>query len=280
MIQERSSRIPGKREGGNRALIVAWSHDAGGIASSVIEFLDKKLGLERFGEIEPVEFFSLDGVRIEDDLIQFPESRFFSPPSADNIIVLHSDAPSRDHYKFLNTILDFARDNFKVKDLYTVGGIVSSSAHLNPRRVFAVVNRRELKGELAPYGVELDVDYRTPAGSMPTLSSFLLWVAKRRGIPGCGLWVNVPFYLSALADPIASKCILEVLDRKFELGLDFRELDLEIAKLNEDLEQLMRRDTDISRYIQMLERGIALSEDEGEKLAQEVAEFLLTRAPG
>ncbi|HAZ31298.1 MAG TPA: hypothetical protein DCY61_01150, partial [Dehalococcoidia bacterium] len=76
------------------------------------------------------------------------------------------------------------------------------------------------------------------------------------------------------ADPIASKCILEVLDRKFELGLDFRELDLEIVKLNEDLEHLMRRDTDISRYIQMLERGIALSEDEGEKLAQEVAEFL------
>ncbi|MCL0087719.1 PAC2 family protein [Dehalococcoidia bacterium] len=280
MIQEQSARIPGKRGAGNPTLIVAWSHDAGGIASSVIQFLDKKLGLEPFGEIEPVGFFSLDGVRIEDNLIQFPESRFFSPSSADNIIILYSDAPSLDHYRFLNTILDFARDNFKVKELYTVGGIVSASAHLSPRRVFAVVNRRELKGELAPYGVELDVDYRTPAGSMPTLSSFLLWVARRRGIPGCGLWVNVPFYLSALADPIASKCILEVLDQKFELGLDFRELDLEIAKLNEDLEQLMRRDPDLSRHIQMLERGIALSEDEGEKLAQEVAKFFLTKAPG
>ena len=294
MIQEQLSRIHGKRAEGNPTLIVAWSHDVGGIASSVMEFLDGKLGFEPFGEIEPVGFFSLDGVQLEDDVIQFPESRFFSSSSEDNIIILHSDAPSRDHYRFLNTILDFAQHNFTSSEfrvpssegcgdpvlstqysVLTIGGIVSASAHMSPRRVFAVVNRHELKGELAPYGVELDVDYRTPAGIMPTLSSFLLWVAKKRHLPACGLWVNVPFYLSALADPMASKCILEVLDRKLDLGLDFRELDLEIAKLNEDLEQLMRRDSDISRYIQMLERGIALSEDEREKLAQEVAEFLL-----
>lgn len=251
----------------------------GRIAPSVIESLDKKLDFEAFGEIEPPGFFSLDGVRIEDDLIQFPESMFYSSSSARNIIVLESDAPSREHYKFLNAVLDFAQDHFEVKELYTIGGIVSASAHLSPRRVFAVVNRRALKGELAPYGVELDVDYQTPPGSMPTLSSFLIWVAKRRGIPGCGLWVNVPFYLSAPGDPTASKCILEVLDRRFGLGLDFRELDLEIEKLNEDVQQLMRQDPDISRYIQMLERGIALSESEGDKLAQEVAEFLLRKAP-
>ena len=274
MIQEQLSRMYGKRGEGNPALIVAWNDDAGGIAPGVIEFLDEKLVFEPFGEIEPVGFFSLDGVLLEDDVIQFPESRFFSPSSATNIVILHSDAPSRDHYKFLNTILDFAQDNFKVKELYTVGGIVSASAHISPRRVFGVVNRRELKGELATYGIELDVDYRTPSGIMPTLSSFLLWVAKRRGIPGCGLWVNVPFYLSALADPTASKCILELLDQKFELGLDFREVDLEIAKLNENLEKLMRRDSDISRCIKMLERGISLSVDEKEKLAQKVAEFL------
>ncbi len=274
MTREQPSRIRGKREAGNPTLIVAWSYDAGGVAPGVIEFLARSLGFEESGEIEPLGFFSLDGVQIEDDLIQFPESRFYSSSSARNIIILDSDAPSREHYKFLNAVLDFSRDNFKVKELYTIGGIVSASAHLSPRRVFAMVNQRQLKGELAPYGVKIDMDYQTPPGSMPTLSSFLIWVAKRRGIPGCGLWVNVPFYLSAVGDPTASKHILEVLDARFELGLDFRELDLEIEKLNENLEQLMRQDADISRYIQMLERGIALSESEGEKLAQEVAEFV------
>ncbi len=239
----------------------------------MIEFLDKKLGFEVFGEIEPLGFFSLDGVRIEDDLIQFPESRFCLC-RARNIIILDSDAPSREHYQFLNAVLDFAQHHFKVKELYTIGGIVSASAHLSPRQVFSVVNRRKLKGELAPYGVEINMDYQTPPGSMPTLSSFLLWVAKKRGIPGCGLWVNVPFYLSAVGDPTASKYLLEVLDRRFELGLDFKELNREIEKLNEDVDQLMRQDADISRYIQMLERGIALSESEGEKLAQEVAGFV------
>lgn len=278
MIQEQSSRIPGKRD--NPTLIVAWSHDEGRIAPSVIKFLKKNLGFERFGEIEPVGFFSLDGVRIEDDLIQFPEIRFYSSSSVRNIIILDSDVPSHEHYKFLNAVLDFAQDNFKVKEICTVGGIVSVSAHLSPRRVFAVVNQRELKGELAPYGVETNVDYQTPPdNSMPTLSSFLIWVAKRRGIPGCGIWVNVPFYLSALGDSTAAKCILKVLDGRFGFGLDFGELDLQIRKLNDDMGQLMRQDRDISRYIQMLERGIALSESEGEKLIQDVAKFLLRKAP-
>lgn len=275
MIQEQLSRIPGKHGEGNPTLIVAWTHEVGGIASDVIEYLDQALRLEPIGEIDPVGYFPLDGVQLENDIIQFPESTLFSLPSAQNIIILHSNPPSNDHYRFLNSILDFTQGNRQIKEIYTIGAIVSASAHMSPRQVFGVVNQSELKIDLATYGVELNVEYRTPKDNMPTLSSFLLWIAKRRGIPGCGLWVNIPFYLSTITDPIASKCMLELLDRKFELGLDFGGLELEIAKLNQDMEQLMRQNSDINRFIQMLERGIALTEDEREKLTQETTEFLL-----
>jgi proteasome assembly chaperone (PAC2) family protein len=257
-------------------LIVAWSYDVGGMAPRVIDFLDKKLGLEGFGEIKPEGFFSLDGVRVEEDVIQFPESEFYSCQKR-NILIFESDIPNREHYKFLNTVLDFAVDRCKVKEIYTIGGIVSSIPHLSPRRVSGVVNRPELKRKLARYGVSTNVDYQTPPGGRPTLNSFLLWVAKRRDIAGCGLWVEVPFYLAATEDPLAAKHVLTFLDRRFNLSLDLGELDLEIEKLNKDIEELKRQNPDITRYIERLERGITLSESEGETLAREVVEFLQKR---
>ena len=145
----------------NPSLIVAWSYDAGGLAARVIDLLDRNLGLEVFAEIKLPEFFSLDGVAIEEDLIQIPESRFYYC-QARNILIFESDAPSREHYRFLNTILDFAIDRCKVKELYTMGGIVFPIAHISPRRVSAVVNQLKLKRKMARYGVETNVDYQTP----------------------------------------------------------------------------------------------------------------------
>jgi len=260
----------------NPSLIIAWGYDAGGLAAGVIELLDKNLGLEIFAEIKTPEFFSVDGVAIEEDVIQIPESRFYYC-QARNLLIFESDAPSREHYRFLNTILDFAVDRCKVKELYTMSGIVSQIAHINPRKVFAVVNQSKLRRKLARYGVETNVDYQTPPGERPTLRSFLLWVAQRRDVAACGLWVEVPFYLADVGDPAASKRALEFLDRRFKLGLDLGELDLEIQKLNKDIEELKRQTPDVDRCIEMLKSGIALSEDEGERLAEEVAKFLQER---
>lgn len=262
-----------KRAFRNPSLIVAWNYSAGGLATRVLDFLDKQLGLGIFAEIKLAEFFSLNGVEIKDDVIQFPESRFYQC-RAKNILIFESDVPSRDHYKFLNTVVDFAIDQCKVKELYTIGEIISATGHFSPRRTSAIVNEPKLKKKLVRYGIEININYHTPPGGMPTMNSFLLWVAQRRNVAGCNLWVDVPFYLAGAGDPKASRHVLGFLDRRFKLSLDFGELDREVDKLNKDMEELKRQKPEINRFVEMLERGIALSESEGEMLAREVAEFL------
>ncbi len=146
--------------------------------------------------------------------------------------------------------------------------------HTKPGRIFAVVNQPELKKPLIQYGVETELGYHTPSAGRPTLNSFLLWVAKRREVAGVSLWAEVPFYLAATEEPRACRQMLTVLNRRFDLGMDLGELDLVVREQNERIEQLKCQNAAVSRCVEMLERGIMLSENESEQLAREVTEFL------
>lgn len=239
----------------------------------VVDFLNKKLEAEDSGEIEPWPFFNLGGVLIVNDVLWFPESKFYWCQEK-NLLIFKSSAPDREYYRFLSTIIDIAQNHYRVNELYTIGGIISATSHSNPGKVFATVNRPELKKALLSCGAETGLDYHTPPGGRPTLSSFLLWVAKRREVAGASLWGEVPFYLAATEDPRAGKQMLAVLNKRFDLGMDLGELDRAIEEQNEKIEELKRQNAAISRFIEMLDRGIAISETETEQLAREVTEFL------
>jgi proteasome assembly chaperone (PAC2) family protein len=273
VIEEQPYRVYRPPQPQNPSLIVAWSQDAGQLGPRVVDFLNKKLGAQDSGEIEPWPFFHLGGVSIGDNVLQFPESKFYWCQDKD-LLIFKSGAPDREHYQFLSTIIDIAQNYYRVKELYTIGGIVSATSHINPNRIFAAVNQPELKNTLQAYGIETGLNYHTPHGGRPTLSSFLLWVAKQREVAGVNLWGEVPFYLAAASDPRADKQMLTVLDKRFDLGMDLGELDAEVKEQNEKIEELRRQNAAVSKFIEMLERGIMISEAESEQLAREVTEFL------
>lgn len=255
------------------SLVVGWSTDAGKLGAKVTDYLNRKLGGQSFYEIEPIEFSPLSGVTIEDDLIQFPEAKFYSCPKND-LMIFRSDPPSYEWYKFLSLILDIAEHYRHVKELYTIGGVVSLAAHTAPRELMGTFNSLELKEALSDYNLTRGLDYETPSGQRPTLNSFLLWVAKRRNIPGVNLWVPTPFYLVTVDDPMAKKTVLEFFNRRFDLQIDFSDLDEEIARRNEKIAQMRTRSPEIDEYIARLERNLRLSEDENERLIKEIEKSL------
>lgn len=255
------------------SLVVAWSQDGGRLGPKVLEILNQKLGGQEIAELEVSAFFSMWGVQIENDIIQFPESKFYFCEGKD-LILFRSDIPAQEWYSFLNTILDVAVLH-KVKEVYSLGGFISSMAHTGLRRTIGVVNKPELKDTIREFVPDINtLEYQTPPGSRPTLNSYLIWAAKRRNIPCINLWAEVPFYLAALEDPKACKNMLAILDRKFKLGITFDDIEAEIAAQNEKIQRLRNEKPDISRYIEMLEKGIMLNQDESEKLAKEALEFL------
>lgn len=255
------------------SLVLGWSEDMGNLGWKVTDYLNWKLGGEKFAEIEPEDFFSLGGVAIEGNLARFPESKFYACQE-NELVVFQSDSPSAEWYKFLNSVLDVAEHHCRVKELYVLGAMVSFSAHTAPRELLAVVNSAEMKEVLGQYDLARDMDYQTQPGERPTLNSFLLWIAKGRNIPGVSLWVPIPFYLAAMEDAQAQKKVLSFLNERLDLKIDFTDLDQEIREQNEQLARARSRFSQIDDYINRLESNLMLSEEENGELIKKIEDFL------
>ena len=253
----------------NPSLLIGWqTHDTGKLSSRVIHYLNEKMEGREIAEIKPTGFFSFGGVRFRNDFIQVPESQFWACEKR-NLILFKSDEPEFEYYQFLTTVLELAESRFQAKEVVTLNGTLSFIAHTHPRRIFTVFNQTELKERLQGFDTE-ELTWEGP----PALSSFLLWVAKQRGIPGVSLWVEIPFYLAAKEDPQAIKITLSFLNRRFGLGLDLSEFDLRIQEQNEKIAQLREDDSEINEFINRLEKGLILDEEEQLKLTKEVYDLL------
>ena len=255
------------------SVVVVWNQDVGRLGPKVADYLTGQLDGQELGEISPEGFFSLSGITVEDDIAQFPESKFYRCQDED-FVIFRSDIPRFDWYGFINLVLDIAEKYFKIKHIYTVGGMVLPSAHTTPRTLLSVVNSTEMKRVLGHYDVVHDMDYETREDQRPTFSSYLLWAAKIRDIPGACLWVPVPFYLMTVEDPQACKKVLEFFNRHLELNINFADIDNEVAGQNNKIAQARSQFPDLDGYITKLESNLGLTADEGEKLVKEIDELL------
>lgn len=255
------------------SLVVGWSDDAGRLGGGVIDYLNRKLGGRMFCEIEPVQFFPLGGVAVEDDVVQFPESRFYACPQCD-LATFKSNPPQAEWTRFAGLIVDVAEQNCRAREIHTISGMVTLSAHTAPRQLVATFNSVDVKEELQSYDLAGNIDYETQTGQRPALNTVLLWDARRRNIPGIGLWVPVPFYLAGLDDPLARRKVVEFYNQRLSLGLDLSDLDEEVARQFLRLAEARGSSPQIEESISKLENDQALTEDESLRLINEIEKVL------
>ena len=276
MSEKHPYTIFGKPGFSSSSLIVGWAQDAGKLGARVIDYLNGKLSGRAFGEIEPTDFFALGGVAVENDVAQFPEAKFYCCPESGLVLFL-SDLPAAEWYRFLDLVLDVAERYCNVKEVYSVGGMFSYGVHTARREMFAIANSVQMKQVLLDYELAGDTDYETPPGQRPTLSSYLLWAAKKRGLAGAGLWTTVPFYLAAAEDPEAWKKPLVFFDTRFDLGIDFTDLDENIARQNDKVARARSESYEIDDYMRRMESNLVLTEEDIERLTAKIEEYLRGR---
>jgi proteasome assembly chaperone (PAC2) family protein len=251
------------------SLLIGWqTHELGKLASTVIHFLNERMGGREIAELKPFGFYSFGGIRFRHDLVQIPVSHFWACEKK-NLLIFRSDEPEFEYYQFLDTVLEWAESHFQAKDVYTLNGTFSLIAHTQPRRILAVFNQNEFKENLQGYDLE-ELTWEGP----PALSSYLLWIANRRGIPGVSLWVEIPFYLAEREDPQAIKATLSFLNKRFKLDLDLSEFDLRIRNQHERIARLREENIEINDTIRRLENGLMLNDEEQLKLTKEVHDIL------
>ena len=250
------------------SLIVGWEgRDMGKVGVVVLDFLREKLGAEELGELDLADFLSFGGAAYRSDVIREPLSKFWI---SRKLLLFKSVEPEGRWYEFLNKILDFAA-SYGAAEVCTVSGTAAFIAHTEPRRLLFVINRPDLRESLLELGAE-PMEYEGP----PAISSYLIWVARMREMPGISFWPQVPFYLAPFEDLEAAYVVLSLLDRKFDLSLDLSELEEEIGRRNEKLVEFRKSNPEVDRIINKVERREAITEEEQHKLLQELQSFIRT----
>jgi len=249
------------------SLIVGWNYDTSKLGQNVIDYLINKFQGSSYSEIIPTDFFSMGGVNIYNDIVQFPECTFYSFPEK-GLSIVRSDPPQQEWYRFLSLILDTTQQCFHVEEIYAIGGMVSLSAHTTPRQLLAIHNSADIKEKLTQYNLSGDMNYETPPGHRPTINAFLLWAAWKRNIPAVSLWAQIPFYLVNTTDTKAKKKVLDFINQRFCLGIDFNDIDEEIRQQNQMIADLRNSIPDIDESIKRLECNLQLSEERSERLLQ------------
>ena len=259
----------------NSNLLVGWDDDAGKMGLSVTDYLISKLNCELFCEIEPRAFFPMNGVLVDNDVAQFPACNLYYSPGK-NIAILRSSLPKFEWHSYLNIVLDIAERICYVNEVYTIGGMISVLAHTAPRTIMATMNTSRVRETLENYNIELSMNYETPYGQRPTMSSYLLWVARQRNITGISLWVPIPFYLVSVEDITASRQIIDFFSRRFSLGLDLSDLDKQVNEQNRKITAAIDHDPESKELIQKLESNVSLTEEDGQKLLKIIQQHLLS----
>ena len=77
---------------------------------------------------------------------------------------------------------------------------------------------------------------------------------RRQNVGGVSLWAAVPHYLPGIANPVGARALLRVLSDMTDLSLDLDPLDGAIARFHQQLEEALRENDDLRRYVARLEQ--------------------------
>ena len=209
--------------------IAGWV-DAGGAGAGAMSALAEQLeDSQTFGSIDLAALSDLQQTRPtarwEDDarVIDWPRINFECgripggrEGAGRDLVLVRGPEPSLRWPAVSSSVVDAAR-RLGVRQAATLGGIPALVSHRKAAVVTASATQRSLAQELVP----LRPDYAGPTG----LQTVVLRALGDAGIPGAGLWAQVPQYVAGSPSPPAIRALLGRLAEIYNLGLDLRALD-------------------------------------------------------
>jgi hypothetical protein len=286
-------------------LIVGWP-GIGNVGIVAVETLRRQLEAEYLGEIEPEPFFYPSGVVIKGGILEalnFPGSRFYYKklPQRDLILFIGEEQPAETGatyasggkaYEMAGLVLDVAQ-KFGCRRVITSGAAVSAIHHNYAPGVWVVAGDAKLLAEINERRgsrFQSELQGRGAQANISGLNGLLVGVAAQRGILAACLMGEVPDYLARapMPYPAASRSVLEVLSRLYDLRLDFSELEEMRQQMGDMVEQLFSQFPDeikekISQRPQArveVEGGEAITEEDKTWMAEHIEDLFRPAAGG
>lgn len=213
-------------------------------------FLIKQLGANRFAELYSPHFPYYVLVNKKGS-VRLLRSEFFfweNPTGEQDLVFLTGDSQAQTiegQYEVTNSILEFAV-KLGVRTILTIGGY-RNEAEKAPKVVAVSTSPELLKKALEAKAIA------SPAGNpIVGTAGLLLGLAKFRKINALCLLGETNGYLP---DPVASKSVLEVLQKMLGLEIKLDELDTQIEKSKEIVTRMREIEERRERYAQKMRKS-------------------------
>jgi proteasome assembly chaperone (PAC2) family protein len=236
--------------------------NAAEVSSSALQHLVENLKAKEFASISTESFYQVPFSRPvatikEGRLIELksPGNHFYyskNPPFQD-LILFQGVEPHLRWTLFVDLLLDLA-ESFGVSQIFTIGGTYDYIPHTYPPMVSAVVSHEDLRERMIQAGLGL-TEYTGPI----SIHTFLLEVARKRGIKTMCLWGHAPQYLQTKNVRVVYS-VLKSLTDLLEIEIDLSELQRAGDYFDEQVNHLVEQDPKLQEVVKKLEELYKRSE--------------------
>jgi predicted ATP-grasp superfamily ATP-dependent carboligase len=257
------------------AAFEGWN-DAGDAASTAARWLRDRWAPERFGEIDPEEFFDFTASRPSVHLVE-GETREISWPATeltagsvagvDAVVVLGTE-PHLRWRTFCDQVVGVARD-LDARMVLTLGALLAEVPHTRPTSVIGTAQDRAMIDRL---GLQRST-YEGPTGIVGVLQS----ACATAGVGAASLWAAVPAYVPGAPSPKAALALVERTAELLEVPVLTTDLEIASASYERQVSEVVAGDEEMREYVERIEeRYDADGEDPPavDSLVEEVERFL------
>lgn len=198
--------------------------------------------------------------------IKWPAVDLVAGRAGRDVVLCHGPEPSLRWRAFSEELVQMSQ-RLGVSMMVGLGGMPTLVSHRRPVSVLTTATSRSLAQEVGAWRA----DYTGPTGAQTALQVAL----GDAGIPGLGLWAQVPHYVAATSSPPAISALLSRVRELAGVETDLTALDSQVDEYLGRVEEGLSERPDVAEMV----RSIEASEDSGQipsgdELASEIERFL------
>jgi proteasome assembly chaperone (PAC2) family protein len=256
-----------------------WNDGAQG-ASLAAGYLAQAWSAQRFGDVDPEEFYDFQATRPHVALVEgytrridWPENAFYHgelPGTDRDVVLLLGIEPNVRWRTFTTEIVGIVRE-LGVELVVTLGALLADVPHTRPAPVTGSASDPALVRELGLAASR----YEGPTGIVGVLHD----ACGAAGVPSASLWAAVPHYASLAASPKAAHALCARLAGLLGAEVDLTDLERASDAYERQVTEAVAQDEETEAYVTELERrrdalGDELDVPSGDALAAELTQFL------
>lgn len=249
--------------------------DAGLAGEQAVEVLrSQSPSARRFARLDLADLVDLQQTRPTTEIvggatrrIVWPELECVAGAVGRDLVLVTGPEPSLRWPSVVAGLVDLAL-RLDVVVAYGLGAMPTVTTHRRPVEVLATATDATLAEQVGAL--------RTDYAGMTGLQTALLVALGAAGIPGVGLWAQVPHYLAGGPSPPAARALLDRLARLTGITVDLDPLDRTLAEYLDSVEANLAERPEVAGFVEAIEAQLP-ADVGGDDLIGEIERYLRSR---